>query len=107
MSIAIGDVERRRDVPRRGAQRDRLRSRRGSLLGLGEAGNFPAGIKTIAEWFPKRERAFAAGLMNAGSNVGAVITPLLVPVLVLGVRLAIGVRRHRRGRLRLAGGVAG
>ncbi|UAJ09031.1 MFS transporter [Polymorphobacter megasporae] len=52
-------------------------------LGLGEAGNFPAGIKTIAEWFPKRERALAAGLMNAGSNVGAVITPLLVPVLVL------------------------
>ncbi len=52
-------------------------------LGLGEAGNFPAGIKTIAEWFPKRERALAAGLMNAGSNVGAVITPLLVPILVL------------------------
>nr|WP_295663685.1 MFS transporter [Polymorphobacter sp.] len=53
------------------------------VLGLGEAGNFPAGIKTIAEWFPKRERALAAGLMNAGSNVGAVITPLIVPILVL------------------------
>jgi len=48
-------------------------------LGLGEAGNFPASIKTIAEWFPKKERALATGIFNAGSNVGAVITPLLVP----------------------------
>jgi MFS transporter, ACS family, hexuronate transporter len=48
-------------------------------LGLGEAGNFPASIKTVAEWFPKKERALATGIFNAGSNVGAVITPLLVP----------------------------
>jgi MFS transporter, ACS family, hexuronate transporter len=49
------------------------------LLGLGEAGNFPAAIKTVAEWFPQRERAFATGLFNAGTNVGAIITPMTVP----------------------------
>jgi ACS family hexuronate transporter-like MFS transporter len=48
-------------------------------LGIGEAGNFPAAIKTVAEWFPKKERAFATGLFNAGSNVGAVVAPLTVP----------------------------
>jgi ACS family hexuronate transporter-like MFS transporter len=48
-------------------------------LGLGEAGNFPAAIKTVAEWFPKKERALATGIFNAGSNVGAVIAPLIVP----------------------------
>lgn len=48
-------------------------------LGLGEAGNFPAAIKTVAEWFPKKERALATGIFNAGSNVGAVIAPLVVP----------------------------
>jgi ACS family hexuronate transporter-like MFS transporter len=50
-----------------------------ALLGLGEAGNFPGSVKTVAEWFPKRERAFAVGIFNAGSNVGAVAAPLLVP----------------------------
>jgi MFS transporter, ACS family, aldohexuronate transporter len=49
------------------------------LLGLGESGNFPAAIKTVAEWFPRRERAFATGLFNAGTNIGAVITPMTVP----------------------------
>jgi len=53
------------------------------LLGIGESGNFPAGIKAATEWFPKKERAFATGVFNAGANVGAVITPLIVPVLVL------------------------
>jgi len=48
-------------------------------LGLGEAGNFPASIKTVAEWFPPRERALATGLFNAGTNVGAVVTPLVIP----------------------------
>ena len=48
-------------------------------LGLGESGNFPAGLKAIAEWFPKRERALATGIFVAGSNVGAIITPLIVP----------------------------
>ena len=49
------------------------------LLGIGESGNFPAAIKTVAEWFPKRERALATGLFNSGSNVGAIIAPLTVP----------------------------
>ncbi len=48
-------------------------------LGIGEAGNFPAAIKTVAEWFPKRERAFATGVFNGGSNVGAIIAPAIVP----------------------------
>jgi MFS transporter, ACS family, hexuronate transporter len=48
-------------------------------LGLGESGNFPAGLKAIAEWFPRQERALATGIFVAGSNVGAIITPLIVP----------------------------
>jgi ACS family hexuronate transporter-like MFS transporter len=52
-------------------------------LGLGESGNFPAAIKTVAEWFPRKERALATGIFNAGSNVGAVIAPLVVPWLTL------------------------
>ena len=48
-------------------------------LGLGEGGNFPAAIKSVAEWFPKRERALATGIFNSGTNVGAVVTPLVVP----------------------------
>ncbi len=52
-------------------------------LGLGEAGNFPAAIKTVAEWFPRRERAFATGIFNAGSNVGAFLAPILAPILFL------------------------
>jgi ACS family hexuronate transporter-like MFS transporter len=51
-------------------------------LGLGEAGNFPAAIKTVAEWFPKRERALATGIFNSGANIGAVIAPILVPWLL-------------------------
>jgi ACS family hexuronate transporter-like MFS transporter len=52
-------------------------------LGVGESGNFPAGIRAVADWFPQKERALAIGLFNAGANVGAIITPLLVPLLVL------------------------
>ena len=52
-------------------------------LGLGESGNFPAAIKATAEWFPRHERAFATGIFNAGSNVGAVVTAVLVPWLTL------------------------
>jgi len=52
-------------------------------LGLGESGNFPAAIKTVAEWFPRSERAFATGLFNAGTNIGAIITPLVVPFITL------------------------
>mgnify|MGYP003876930931 CR=1 FL=1 len=51
-------------------------------LGLGEAGNFPASIKTVAEWFPKKERALATGIFNAGTNVGATIAPIMVPILM-------------------------
>jgi MFS family permease len=50
-----------------------------SLFGVGEAGNFPASIKTVAEWFPKRERALATGIFNSGSNIGAMISALVVP----------------------------
>ncbi len=50
------------------------------FLGLGESGNFPAAVKTVAEWFPSRERSLATGIFNAGSNVGAILAPLAVPV---------------------------
>ncbi len=52
-------------------------------LGLGEAGNFPAAVKAVAEWFPRRERALANGIFNSGCNVGAVLAPLLVPRMAL------------------------
>ncbi len=48
-------------------------------LGLSESGNFPAAIKTVAEWYPKTERALATGIFNSGSNVGAIVAPLVVP----------------------------
>ena len=51
------------------------------VLGLGESANFPAAIKATAEWFPKKERALATGLFNAGSTVGAVLSPLIVTYL--------------------------
>jgi ACS family hexuronate transporter-like MFS transporter len=59
-------------------------------LGIGESGSFPASIKAIAEWFPKRERALATGIFNSGTNVGAIVTPLVVPWLTLrfGWRMA-------------------
>jgi len=50
-----------------------------SLFGIGEAGNFPASIKTVAEWFPKKERALATGIFNSGANVGTMIAALFVP----------------------------
>lgn len=50
------------------------------VLGLGEAGNFPAAIKTVAEWFPRKERALATGIFNSGSNIGAIVAPMMVPV---------------------------
>ncbi|MEN9684753.1 MAG: hypothetical protein RLZZ28_539 [Bacteroidota bacterium] len=52
-------------------------------LGLAEAGNFPAAIKTVAEWFPKKERALATGIFNSGANIGAILTPLTVPYIVV------------------------
>jgi ACS family hexuronate transporter-like MFS transporter len=50
-----------------------------SAFGIGEGGNFPASIKTVAEWFPKRERALATGIFNSGSNFGAMVAALFVP----------------------------
>lgn len=50
-----------------------------AALGLSEAGNFPAAIKAVAEWFPKKERALATGIFNSGTNIGAIIAPLSVP----------------------------
>ena len=52
-------------------------------LGLGESGNFPAGVKAVAEWFPKGERALANSIFNAGSGIGAIVTPLIVPAITL------------------------
>ncbi|HWS66111.1 MAG TPA: MFS transporter [Steroidobacteraceae bacterium] len=52
-------------------------------LGLGESGSFPASLKSVSEWFPQKERALAVGVFNAGSNVGAIITPLVVPAITL------------------------
>ena len=54
------------------------------LLGIGESGNFPTAIRTVAEWFPKKERAFATGVFNSGANIGAVAAPIFIP-LILGL----------------------
>jgi ACS family hexuronate transporter-like MFS transporter len=51
-------------------------------LGLGESGNFPAAIKVIAEWFPKKERALATGIFNSGASIGAVVSPIMIPVIL-------------------------
>jgi ACS family hexuronate transporter-like MFS transporter len=53
------------------------------LLGITESGNFPVAIKTVAEWFPKKERALATGIFNSGTNVGAIVAPIAVPAIVL------------------------
>ncbi len=52
-------------------------------LGIGEAANFPAAIKTVSDWFPRRERALATGIFNSGSNIGAVVAPIMVPFIAL------------------------
>lgn len=52
-------------------------------LGIGESGGFPGSIKAVTEWFPKKERAFATGIFNAGTNIGAIVTPLVVPAIVV------------------------
>ncbi len=52
-------------------------------LGVGEAGNFPAAIKTVTDWFPQKERALATGIFNSGSNIGAIVAPLIVPFVAL------------------------
>ena len=61
-----------------------------SLFGIGEAGNFPASIKTIAEWFPKKERSLATGFFNSGTNLGAMAASLFVPWCLIHYRSALG-----------------
>jgi ACS family hexuronate transporter-like MFS transporter len=56
-----------------------------AFLGASEAGNFPAAIKTVAEWFPKKERALATGIFNSGTNIGAVLAPLTVPFIAVSM----------------------
>jgi len=55
------------------------------VLGLGEGGNFPSAIKAVALWFPKRERATATAIFNSGTNMGAIIAPLIVPAIALSL----------------------
>ena len=82
-----------------------------AALGLGESGNFPGAVKAVAEWFPARERALAVGIFNAGTNVGAVLAPILVPWIALtwyscgtrGIRWIVSTRSRsmlRRSRER-------
>ncbi|HEU4632319.1 MAG TPA: MFS transporter [Gemmatimonadaceae bacterium] len=52
-------------------------------LGIAEAANFPAAVKTVAEWFPKKERALATGIFNSGANIGAIVAPLVVPIIAV------------------------
>ncbi|MDB5011041.1 MAG: major facilitator superfamily 1, partial [Mucilaginibacter sp.] len=61
-----------------------------SLLGFGESGNFPAAVKSVAEWFPKKERALATGIFNSGTSIGAVAAPIMVPWImgIYGWRMA-------------------
>ena len=54
-----------------------------AALGVGEAGAFPGAVKAVAAWFPQKERAFANGLFNAGTNIGAIVTPLAIPAITL------------------------
>jgi len=56
-----------------------------AVLGFGEAGNFPAAVKTIAEWFPKRDRALATGIFNSGSTIGAIVAPIIVAAVTLSL----------------------
>jgi ACS family hexuronate transporter-like MFS transporter len=53
-------------------------------LAVGQAGNFPSAIKAVAEWFPKKDRALAVGIFNGGANMGTILSPLIIPALVLG-----------------------
>ncbi len=66
------------------------------FLGVGESGNFPASIKTVADWFPQSERSLATGIFNSGANVGAILAPALVPWITLrfGWRGRIFFYRH-------------
>lgn len=73
------------------------------LLGLGEAANFPACIKTVAEWFPRKERALATSLFNSGANIGAMLVPVIVPALVVAFTPILGAHHAWRGAFATAG----
>src|SRR5437016_2353344 len=73
------DLERRRHTVTSTAAVAAARA----LLGLGESANFPGAIKSVGQWFPKEERALATGIFNAGTNTGAILTPLIVPLIAL------------------------
>ena len=76
------------------------------LLGLGEAGNWPAGVKVVAEWFPAKERALASGIFNSGSAAGAILAPPVVVWLLLRYGSAPGLHLGWRDWLRVAGDMA-
>jgi ACS family hexuronate transporter-like MFS transporter len=73
------------------------------FLGLGEAANFPACIKTVAEWFPRKERALSTSLFNSGANVGAMLVPVVVPLLVVAFGPVLGIHDAWRGAFAGAG----
>ena len=72
-------------------------------LGISEAGNFPSSIKTVALWFPKKERTLATSLFNSGSNFGPIIAPIVIPWIASDLGLADGVHRSGSGRVDLVG----
>ena len=55
------------------------------VLALGESGTYPAALAAASEWFPRRERALAIGIFNAGANLGAIVTPMIVPLIALAM----------------------
>ena len=77
------------------------------VLGLGEGGNFPTCIKSVATWFPVRDRALATGIFNSGSNVGGLLAPLIAAFVTARLGLADGLLCDRPGRVRLGRLLAG
>jgi sugar phosphate permease len=91
------------DEPFAGADGAFVRVSRASFSDWRESGNFPAAMKTVAEWFPKKERALATGLFNSGTSVGAILVPLAVPwIAVTHLGWQVGVPLYRRIQLHLA-----
>ena len=78
-------------------------SSRGLRSDLAKRATFPPSIKIVAEWFPTQERALATGLFNSGTNIGAVVTPIVVPWITLYLGVVLGVRRHGSHGLPVAG----
>ena len=70
-------------------------------LGIGESANFPAALKTVAHWFPRRERALATGIFNSGANIGALLVPMIVPYLVIHFGWRSAFLAHRDSGIRV------